>query len=81
MDCAWLGISSVDPNVLQDHFIQYAYLTCGFKVWFTFMHLIRFTCVWVIWNERNDLIFNNNDKSMTRLLNKVKLISFQRLKS
>jgi len=77
----WLSFSSVDLNVLHDHFIQCAYLIGDSKVLHFFMHLIRFTCVWILWNERNDRIFYNKKKSMTQLLNKVKLLSFWWLKS
>lgn len=78
-----LGFSLVYPRSISDHFVHYAHLfvhyarlTGGSRVRRSFMHLIWFAYVWVIWQERNDTIFKNTKKSMTRLLDKVKYMSF-----
>jgi len=58
----WLGFSSVDPRSITKHFVMYANLIGGSKVCRSFMYLIWFTSVWVIWNEINDKIFNHKEK-------------------
>lgn len=45
------------------------------------MHLIWFACVWVIWQDINDRIFNIKEKIMTQLLDKVKYMSLWWLKT
>jgi len=69
----WLGFFSVDPSFILDHFVHYANWTDGYEVWRSIMHWIWFVCIWVIWQERNDWIFNNKEKSTNKLLDKVKV--------
>jgi len=45
---AWLAFSSVDPFDIQDHFVQFDFLAGGPNVRRSFMHLIWFTCIWVV---------------------------------
>jgi hypothetical protein len=45
---AWLGFSLVDPVDIQDHYVQFEFLASGSKVRRSFMHLIWFTCVWIV---------------------------------
>ena len=58
MLCDWLRFSSADLLEITNCFVQFAYLTGGLKVQHSFMHLFWFTCVRVIWIERNYIIFN-----------------------
>lgn len=44
------------------------------------MRLLCLTMVRVIWQERNDIIFNNEAKFMFHLLDKVKYLSMRGLK-
>ena len=70
-----LGFLSVDPRSITEHFVQYAHLTGGSKMRHSFMHLISFNFVWVIWNERNDRIFIHKEKTMSQQLDMVKHVS------
>jgi len=78
--CDWVGVSAVDPNSIMDHFHHYAYLSGGSKKWQFFMRLLLLATIWMIWQERNDRIFNNKAKSMSHLLDNVKYLSMQWLK-
>jgi len=71
-----LGLSLVDPFVISDHFIQFGNSAGISKKQWALMHLIWFVGVWVIWNERNNMIFTNKEHAITHLLNKVELFSF-----
>lgn len=63
MFLAIFGISSVDPHSILDHFdLLYANMAGGSKARRSFMDLIWFTCVWVIWQERNNKVFNFMEK-------------------
>ncbi|XP_039688673.1 uncharacterized protein [Medicago truncatula] len=64
----WLGIIGVDTNVLLDHFFQFVNLTGGGKATRDFLQLIWLLCVWVLWNERNNRLFNNVVTSIPRLV-------------
>jgi len=55
----WLGFMGVDYIVLSDHFLQFMYSIGGGKVTRSFLQLIWLLCVWVLWNERNNRLFNN----------------------
>ena len=57
------------------------------KTFWSFLSLIWFVCVWVIWKERNSLIFKIlwalriiQDESLHHLVDRVKLLSFWWLK-
>lgn len=71
----WLGFMGVDSNVLSDHFLQFVYSTGGGKATRSFLQLIWLLCAWVLWNERNNKLFNNVVTPMPRLLDKVKCMS------
>jgi len=70
---AWIGADSVDPQHIMDHFTQFAYSSGGFKSRRSFLQLIWLCTVWVLWNERNNMLFSNKAKSIMQLLDKVKL--------
>jgi len=46
-----------------------------------FMQLIWLLCFWVVWNERNNRLFNNIVTIVPRLIDKVKLLPLARLKA
>jgi hypothetical protein len=66
----WLGIVGVDTYVIQEHFLQFVHLTGGGKATRSFLQLIWLLCDWVLWNERNNRLFNNVVTSFNRLLDK-----------
>ena len=72
---------SVDLQHILDHFIQSAYSSGGFKPRRSFLQLIWLCSVWVIWNERNHMLFSNNVKQIMEILQKVKITSLPWLKS
>ncbi|MCI52511.1 glutamate-gated kainate-type ion channel receptor subunit GluR5, partial [Trifolium medium] len=37
---AWIGISSADPELLQDHFVQFIYCSGGLRARRSFLQLI-----------------------------------------
>jgi len=53
----WLGVSGVDPQGLQAHFLQFTNCLGGLKACRSFMQLLWLLCVWVIWQERNNRLF------------------------
>ncbi|XP_024636563.1 uncharacterized protein [Medicago truncatula] len=77
----WIGCSGVDADNLSDHFLQFTYLTGGAKSRRSFMQLIWLLCAWVVWNERNNRLFNNVITLISRLLDKVKMLSLTWLKA
>jgi len=59
---------------------QYHY-TCHSKARQSFLRLIWLLCVWLLWNERNNRLFNNIETPILQLLDKVKFHSFWWLKA
>jgi hypothetical protein len=78
---SWLGVTSVDPQSIRDHFVQFTYCLGGVKKRRSFLQLLWPVCVWVIWNERNNRFFNNSHSSTHEMLDKVKFHSFWWLKA
>ncbi|XP_024630828.1 uncharacterized protein [Medicago truncatula] len=77
----WIGCTGVDADNISDHFLQFTYLTGGAVSRRSFMQLIWLLCVWVVWNERNNRLFNNVITPILRLLDKVKMLSLGWLKA
>lgn len=69
----WVGVSGADPHDIVDHFSQFMYLACGAVTRRSFMQLLWFLYVWMLWFERNNRQFNNTDSIVTRLLEKVQI--------
>jgi len=76
----WIGFLGVDTNVMTDHFVQFVHSTGGNKVVQSFLQLIWLLCVWVLWTERNNRVFNNSISHLPRLLDNVKYLSLGWLK-
>ena len=77
----WLGISSVDPFGISDHFFQFSYSTSVSKARRSMMNFVWLSCAWVIWNERNSKIFKNKTTCSHHLLVKIRLLSCLWLKA
>ncbi|MCH79613.1 cysteine-rich receptor-like protein kinase, partial [Trifolium medium] len=69
---AWIGVSTADPDSLQDHLTQFSYSAGGARARRLFLQLIWLCCIWVIWNERNNRVFKAREASLHQLLDKVK---------
>jgi hypothetical protein len=72
----WLGISSVTPGDIQQHFFQFINMPGLPRSTHLFLKVIWVTSVWIIWKERNDRVFNNKVSIPSILIEKVKLTSF-----
>lgn len=57
----WLGFSSVELASLAYHFLQFSVIGGFQRSIRPFMHLIWLPCVWTIWKEMNNRIFNNKE--------------------
>jgi len=77
----WIRCMGADSNNLSDHLRQFTYLTGGGKAKRSFMQFIWLLCTWVVWTERNNRLFNNVVTDVSRLLDKVKLLSLGWLKT
>jgi len=73
----WLGLSYVAPVGCRDHYIQFGHMAGLPHLSHSFLQLIWLACVWTIWKERNNRIFNQMATSITMISDKVKLLSFQ----
>jgi len=77
----WIGFVGVDSNNIFDHLVQFLYMIGGGKAKRSFMQLIWLLCIWVVWNECNNRLFNNIVTPVLRLLDNVKLLSLGWLKA
>jgi len=71
----WFGFTLVDPFQILDHFIQFGKVICVSKARRDVMHLMWLSYSWLIWKERNNMIFNNKISSTHQLLQK-NLVAF-----
>jgi len=72
---SWIGMSGVDPHNNSEHFFQFTNYTGHSKACRLFLQLPWLLCVWVLWSERNNKIFNNIETPILQLLNHVKFNS------
>ena len=77
----WLGFSGVDPQSLHAHFLRFTHYLGGMKACRCFLQLLWLLCVWLIWHERNNKLFNNSQLSISELMDKVKFHSYWWLKA
>ena len=77
----WLDFTTVYPNHVVDHFLQFENLGRFSKNIRISFQLIWLACIWVICCERNARIFRNKKESLQQLLNKIKLQSYWWLKA
>ncbi|PNX77400.1 hypothetical protein L195_g033366, partial [Trifolium pratense] len=67
---AWIGSMAVDANNLPDHYVQFTQSVGGQRARQSFMQLIWLACVWIMWHERNHMLFRNTVSSLHQMLDK-----------
>jgi len=72
----WLGFLGVDYQSIGPHFVHFTNYFGGLKLRRSFLQLIWLLCVWLIWKERNNRIFNNIITPIEDLVEKVKFHSY-----
>ncbi|XP_024640546.1 uncharacterized protein [Medicago truncatula] len=77
----WLGFSFVPPGSIKDHYIQFTHLAGLPRSTYVFLKVIWLACVWAIWKERNNRVFNDTVIDPLHIVEKVKLNSFLWLSS
>ena len=77
----WLGFSSVNPISILDHYLQFRTFSGSARSKCSFMHLLWFASIWVIWKERNARLFRATESNMHQLLENIKLLSFSWFKA
>jgi len=77
---AWIGFDGVDTQVIHDHFYQFIYYTGGLKARRNFLQLIWLLCSWILWIDKNNRLFKNQECTSYQLLEKVKYYSLWWLK-
>jgi len=73
---SWFGVSGVEPHSIRDHFLQFTYYLGGSKARRLFLQLLWLLCIWLVWNERNNRLFNNIQTPIIDLMKKVKYNSY-----
>jgi hypothetical protein len=74
---SWIGSLPVDPQHLIDHPHQFIHSSGGSRAQRSFLQVIWLLCVWVIWNNRNHRLFKDLEKSLSQLLDKIKIHSIE----
>jgi len=74
--CQWLGVSHVSPSSIPEHFLQFVHLAGLPHATNCYLKVIWLGCVWALWKERNNCIFNNASLDPLLVVKKVKLHSF-----
>ena len=77
----WIGVSGVDHQSIQTHFIQFSSCLGGSRERRSFLQLLWLLCIWLVWNDRNNRLFNNSHCSTMDLLEKVKFHSYRWLRA
>jgi len=78
---SWIGVSGVEEKYVGEHFHQFIHYLGYSKARRSFLQLLWLFCVWLVWNERNNRLFNNIETPIEQLLDKVKFHSLWWLKA
>jgi hypothetical protein len=69
----WIGVSGADPQNIHDHFYKFIHSTGHSRARKSFLQLLWLLCIWLVWTERNNRLFNNVETSVIQLLEKHSL--------
>jgi len=69
------------PPIVHDHLLQFCHMAGFPRSSHLFFWIIWLACVWVIWKERNNQVFNQMTLDSHAISDKVKLLSFSWLKA
>jgi len=72
----WIGVAGVDHHSLRAHFVQFTNHLGDRRAHRSFLRLLWLMCVWIVWNERNNRVFNNSHTPNMELIYKVKFHSY-----
>ncbi|GAU24717.1 hypothetical protein TSUD_355460 [Trifolium subterraneum] len=72
----WIGSPLVIAQTLPDHFVQFTSSAGGSRARRSFMQLIWLVCVWVVWLERNHILFRGSADTLLHMLDKIKTFSY-----
>jgi hypothetical protein len=78
---SWIGVAGVDPQNIRDHFYQFIHVLGHSRKSRSFLQLVWLLCIWLIWTERNNRLFNNIETPVIQLLEKAKYHSLWWLKA
>jgi hypothetical protein len=78
---SWIGISGADPQNINDHFIQFIHYRGHSRTCRSFLQLVWLLCIWLVWIERNNRLFNNIQTPIFQIIEKVKHNSLWSLKA
>jgi len=54
---SWLGMYSVDPQHVMDHFHQFIYVAGSHVSRRSFICMIWLCCIWILWKEEPSVVF------------------------
>ena len=72
----WIGVSGVDHQSIQAHFVQFSSYLGGLRKRRSFLQLLWLLCIWLVWNDCNNRLFNNSHSSTMELMENVKFHSY-----
>jgi hypothetical protein len=76
----WLGVSMVFHNEGLRHLEQFEGLIGNGRVFAERVGVIWFAGIWCIWKARNDKVFKNKEVQMEKIVEFVKILSWNWLK-
>jgi hypothetical protein len=76
----WVGISFISPELVVDHLYYFGTLVGLSRFTYSYFQVIWHATVWVLWKERNNMIFKNTAQDLHKLLDTAMFMSFLWLK-